>query len=261
MVFIGPPPDAIRAWGQDRARGWRRSAVFRSCRHGIAIADAPKSPPSPASSAIRGWSRRRPGAAVRHEHRHWAGPIGGRSTAYARCAARVRRHAVFSKVFSPSRAISRSRFRRSDGRLVHLVERECSLQRRYPEDRRGTPSPAVTPNCAGGWARPPLTWRRRRLRQRRHDRMHGGARAQILLPRDEHPSASGASDDRAGDGIDLVREMVPSGGELHLAARRRIRCADTRSKPNLRRAYPGRSCPRPDQSHTTLSQRARFAGR
>ena len=65
--------------------------------------------------------------------------------------------------------------------------------------------------------------RRGRLRQRGHRRVPGGPRAQLLLPRDEHAPAGGASGDRAGDRARSREGPAPDrgGGEARLRPGRR----------------------------------------
>jgi propionyl-CoA carboxylase alpha chain len=46
----------------------------------------------------------------------------------------------------------------SHGNVVHLGERECSIQRRYQKVIEESPSPAVSADLVSGWARRPAIW-------------------------------------------------------------------------------------------------------
>ncbi len=150
MTFIGPPPAAIRAMGDkiDRPSAWRTRRVCRPCpgSDGRGRQRRTRPSPRPIGSAIRSCSRPAPAAAAR--------ACGSRATPTT-CATRSTRasgeaHASFGdgRVFV-ERYIERPRhievqvLADAHGNVVHLGERECSIQRRYQKVIEECPSPFV----------------------------------------------------------------------------------------------------------------------
>ena len=74
-------------------------------------------------------------------------------------------------------------FGHGDGRGFHLMERECSVQRRFQKIVEEAPSPAMDPALRARMAGAALALvERERLPRRRHSRVHPGAGRRVLLP-------------------------------------------------------------------------------
>ncbi len=85
------------------------------------------------------------------------------------------------------------------GNVIHLGERECSVQRRNQKIVEEAPSPAVDAALRAAMGAEAVALAQgRRLRFGRHGRVHPRPRQALLLPRDEHAAPGRAP----GDGID-----------------------------------------------------------
>ena len=86
------------------------------------------------------------------------------------------------------------------GNIIHLGERECSIQRRYQKIIEETPSTAVEDSLRREMGRMACaTGTGGGLHECRHSRVHPGPGREVLLPGNEHPAPGGASRDRDGD--------------------------------------------------------------
>ena len=165
VVFIGPPPEAIEAMGSKIAA--RRAAKAA----GVPIVPGTEDPLSDAAEiaavagelgypvAIKaaagggGYGMRVANAPEEIEAtlegvRRDAGRAFGDTTVYV------------EKFFSPApRHVEIQVLGDRFGHVVHLGERECSLQRRFQKIVEETPSVRCAMSCASGWARRRSPWR------------------------------------------------------------------------------------------------------
>ena len=152
LVFVGPPPAAIRAMGDKIAA--RRTAMPAG-RAGGARARRRRSPTTPRPRAV-GARGGLPGDGQGGHGRGRQGDAGGpRPPASWRARSRARASEAGSafgdatvyieRYVEAPRHIEIQVLADAHGNVVHLGERECSIQRRHQKLVEESPSPAVTP--------------------------------------------------------------------------------------------------------------------
>ena len=150
LTFVGPPPGAIRAMGQDRSESasWRKAGVpvipgVSGCgAHDEALAREVRHRVPDVGEGVG--RRRREGHARGARRGQPAQCAGGGA---ARGAQRLRRrHAAGRALRESAAAVEIQVFGDAHGRVVHLFERECSIQRRYQKVVEEAPSPGMQPD-------------------------------------------------------------------------------------------------------------------
>jgi acetyl-CoA carboxylase biotin carboxylase subunit len=150
LIFVGPPADAIERMG---SKIGARSLMERA---GVPI--VPGQTPADQSDAGIAAAAKAIGFPVLVKASAGGGGKGMRTArdagALAECIAAARREALAAfgdgtlyveRLIERPRHIEIQVFADADGRVVHLFERECSLQRRHQKIVEESPSTAVTP--------------------------------------------------------------------------------------------------------------------
>ena len=130
-----------------------------------------------------------------------------------------------------------------DGNMVHLFERDCSIQRRHQKVVEETPCPVATPELVAKMGEVAVQRREGgRLLLRRHVRVPARRGRQLLLPRDEHAPPGRAPGHRVGHGRrSRARDGARRGGRDARAGRktrstRAARPSSAASTPRIPRA-------------------------
>jgi acetyl/propionyl-CoA carboxylase alpha subunit len=156
LIFVGPAPQAIEAMGSKIAAKELMAAAGVPVLPSIAVPARGDDPPEPAESAAVLAATRRIGfpllvkAAFGGGGRGMRVVTGQEDLAAALAAARREAEAAFGdgtvfleRYLDAPRHIEVQIFGDAHGTLVHLFERECSIQRRYQKIIEEAPSPAV----------------------------------------------------------------------------------------------------------------------
>ena len=150
LIFIGPPADAIERMGSKIAA--RRIAL----EAGVPV--VPGETPMDQSDAAVADAARRVGFPVLLKPSEGGGGIGMKTArdegSLLATIAQARREAVSAfgdgtlyveRLIEQPRHVEFQVFADREGRIVHIFERECSIQRRHQKVIEESPSPAVSP--------------------------------------------------------------------------------------------------------------------
>ena len=213
LVFIGPPPAAIAAMGNKAAAKRRMIDAGVPCVPGYQGADQ--------SDANLEKEARKIGLPVMVKAAAGGGGRGMRLVEHdgdlleAIRTARTEAESAFGsgelileKAVVDARHVEIQVFADAHGNVIHLGERDCSVQRRHQKVIEEAPSPAVNADLRDRMGAAAVAAAKdHRLSRRRHGRVPARRRRRLLLPGDEHPPAGRASGDR-GDHRPRPRRMA-----------------------------------------------------
>ena len=269
LVFIGPPAEAIAAMGsktaaraaRDRRRGRpscrarRRRCATRTRR--AQVAEQFGYPVLLKAAAGGGGKGMRVVRDARSSQRRSTSAQREAKNAFGDDAVYVEKYIV------GPRHVEIQVLGDQHGTMLHLGERECSIQRRHQKMIEEAPSVAVSPELR---ARMGAAAVRRgacgRLRQRGHLRVPARRGRRVLLPRDEHAHPGRASGHRARDGHRPRAVAAPHRGgraaAVHAGGHRAARLGDR--VPHHERG-PGERLPAVDRPRAVpaRAERARRA--
>ena len=227
LVFIGPPAAAIRAMGSKAAAKALMAGARRAGRARLS-----RRRPGPGAAARRGRADRLSGAdqgvgrrrRARHARRRAAPASSPRALDGAKREAEGAfgdDRVLIERYLERPRHIEIQVFADTHGNIVHLFERDCSIQRRHQKVLEEAPAPGLDPASAQGAGRGGgRGGARGRLCRRRHGRVHRRSRRRAFYFMEmntrlqvEHPVTE------AMTGLDLVEWQlrVAAGETLPLA--------------------------------------------
>ena len=271
IVFVGPPPSAIRAMGlKDQAKALMEKAGVPVVPGYHGELQDPKFLKEKAYQigypvlikAVAGGGGKGMRRVDKHAEFDAALEGAAREAQSAFGDARV----LIEKYVTAPRHIEMQVFADSHGNVIHLNERDCSLQRRHQKVIEEAPAPGMTRRGARrDGPRRDRGRARGRLSGRRHGGVHRRRRARaaagrLLVHGNEHAAAGRASGDRGDHRARSGRAAVPRRGGREAAACAG-RCADRR--PRRRGAALCRgsgaqiSCRRPARSRRWSFRKAR----